>query len=96
MGFPFLGLSGPGSQPPQSKEQMPSVNSAKHFTLAGEPGTTSQGRSFVIIEGVLKIDFFAGGSEWKELRRFLSFHGKGPFLLLKFYNMQPSSIAAVS
>ena len=75
---------------------MPSVNSAKHFTLAGEPGTASQGRSFVIIEGVLKIDFFTGGSEWKELRHFLSFRGKGPFLLLEFYNMQPSSIATVS
>lgn len=75
---------------------MPSVSSAKHFTPAGEPGTAFQGRSCVIIEGVLKIDFFAGGSEWKELRRFLSFPGKGPFLLLEFYNMQPSSIATVS
>lgn len=44
---------------------------------------------FVIIEGILKIDFFAGGSEWKELRRFPSFLEKGPFPLLEFYNMQP-------
>ena len=66
------------------------------FHSGWRAGHSISGRGFVIIEVILKIDFFAGGSEWKELRRFPSFHGKGPFPLLEFYNVQPSSIAPVS
>lgn len=64
LGLPLLGLSGPVLQPPYSREQMPSVKSVKYFTLAGEPGIAFQGRSFIIIEVVLKMDLQQAVNGW--------------------------------
>lgn len=51
-------------QPPYSREQMPSVKSVKYFTLAGELGIAFQGRSFIIIEVVLKMDLQQAVNGW--------------------------------
>lgn len=82
--------SGPVLRLPYPREQTPFIKSVKYFTLPRKPGTVFQGRN-LLIEVILKMDLLAAGSDWmvvwvKEVRGFLWSHGRGPFLLLTFYN----------